>query len=95
MARYILFALLVACLVYCYQANPMPQDNQHGSDLDNLEEKVKNAWNSAKSTFEKDVGDLLNNPAVKSAIDSAKELIDKTSESVRQGVQNIGEKINQ
>ena len=97
MTRFLLFGVLLACLFYTFQANPLPQDatqQPSGSDFDRIAEKTKEIWNNAKGAIEDRVQKFVNDPTVNDALERAKSLLNQGGESIRKEAEKIGEKFN-
>ena len=97
MTRFLLFGVLLACLFYTFQANPLPQDatqQPSGSDFERIAEKTKEIWNNAKGAIEDRVQKFMNDPTVNDALERAKSLLNQGGESIRKEAEKIGEKLN-
>ena len=97
MTRFLLFGVLLACLFYTFQANPLPQDatqQSPGSDFDRIAEKTKEIWNNAKGAIEERVQKFMNDPTVNDALGRAKSLLNQGGESIRKEAEKIGDKFN-
>ena len=97
MTRFLLFGLLLACLFYTFQANPLPQDATQmppGSDFDRIAERTKEIWNNAKGAIEERVQKFMNDPSVSDALERAKSLLNQGGESIRKEAEKIGDKFN-
>ncbi|KZC12541.1 hypothetical protein WN55_03293, partial [Dufourea novaeangliae] len=77
-------------------ANPVPDEAPQitVSELDNLTDQVKKAWNTASDTLHEKVGQWMNETNFSDTIEKAKSFLNQAGENIRKEAEKIGEKLH-
>lgn len=88
MKRFLLFAILLICIIYLSQASPLPEDAQKApeTDLDNLTNKAKKLLDDAKGAFE--------NTDFNGLLEKAKTYIGQAGDNIRKEIEKMTDKVH-